>query len=486
MIKEWIDSDEPLTIENFNTFKTLTRNIDPQTQILFIKKVFSEIDKKHIELSIEELLEVKTFNFETYIEFDKPKEIDYTLDLILHVLKFIHNKGNFPKNSKETYELIKNIADYISNYLNNDIEYLSQINILFDECKERSAIVRKNPEDSYIELRGKSYKVYDIYQGYSIKNRDKSGHGNLILKYQKGIYAKGHPCLLEVVNRKPNKNFDDTIEYGNNIIYESKKYPFNWKKNQDEFLVVPEESPVKSCEGRLSESKCNLSSLSFWWCYGRKCMNANQNDHNNEDWKNYTLRDFIRILNLPYDEKGYYIFVSEINRLNRLIERIECSSCNKIMSPSKQSNFGFYRVTHFHCNHKNCVNYKQVVNLTHCLNRKCTNVIDSRVGKRCSNGLIICDKCGSCCSNEQFQRRIENLKINGKTIPESLILLSKEMSGHWEKAKCYCYKCKNEMTEKYGNYKCQTCDISYSNNIVYVKQSKNYKKHIEDNESEIC
>ncbi len=478
MIEKWIESNEPLTLEKFDIFKTLTRRINPELQMLFLKKVFSEIHKENIEIPIQDLLEIKTYSFETYVEFGKPKEIDYTLDLVLHTIEFIYNQGRFPSNNKETYELVKSIADFITNYLNNEIEYLSKINLLFEKCSGRTAIVRKNPKDFYLELRGKNYKVYDIYQGYSIKNKDKSGFGNLIFHYQKGIYAKGEVCLLEVVERKPNKSKDDFITYGKNIIYNKQNYPFNWKKNEESFLIVPDESPVNSCEGRLSESKCNLSSKNFWWCYGRKCMDANQKGHKNKDWKDYTLKDFFNILKIPFDNKDYYIFVSEINRLNRLIDRIKCTECNKILHPSKQSNFGFYRVSHFYCNNQSCNKQEKEIYLTHCLNSKCTNVIDSRVGKRCSNGLIICDECGSCCSNEQFYRRIESLKTNGRYIPESLIYLAEEKKGHWEKAECYCYKCAGEMVEKNGNYQCENCKISYDRNGVYIKQYKNYKNII--------
>ena len=357
-IEKWIESNEPLTFEMFDTFKSSTRGVSAKNQMLFLKKVMSEIQKGQIKLTVEELLEIKTFSFDAYVEFEKPKEIDYTLDLVLQTLQFVNNKGHFPKDYRENYELVRNIADFIADYLKNNLEYLSKINLLFDNCPERTAIIQKNQDDYYIELRGNNYKVYDIYQGYSIKNKDKSGNGVLIVHYQKGIYAKGIVCLLEVSERKPNKYSDDDLKYGKNIIYNDKEYPFNWKKNPDAFLITPDESPVESCEGRKSDVDCNLSAQNFWWCYGRKCMKSNQNNHSFEEWEKYTLRDFLTILNLPFEENGYYIFVSEINRLNRLLDRIKCKECDKILRPSKQSKFGFYRVSHFHCNENNCKNYQ--------------------------------------------------------------------------------------------------------------------------------
>ncbi|MBD3584103.1 hypothetical protein [Flavobacterium selenitireducens] len=440
-----------------------------------MRKVFREIQLGRVTLTLSEIAEIKTYSLEAFQEFGEPEEIDYSLDLIIHVLKYIETKNEFPKNSSDVYELVKSIADCICQYLQNNIEYLTKIDLIFEECPGRTAIVRKSYDDFYINLRGNNYKVYDIYQGYSIVDKDKNGNGLLIQHFEKGIYAKGEICMLEIVKRNSRHRQDDFIQYGKNIVYFEKRYPFEWKKDSNEFLITPEKSPVKCCEGRKSDKNCELSGKEFWWCYGRKCFNANQNYQESSSWKKYSLRDFIKILNLPFDENGYYIFVSEINRLNRLLERIKCVDCTKVLRPSKQTNFGFYRVSHFKCNDENCVSHSKEIYLTHCLNSKCTNVIDERVAKRCPNGFIICDICGSCCSNQQFVRRIENLESNGQKPPQKLVDLKSEEKGHWENAECFCYKCQNEMSEKGDNYYCPNCKVSYSRNNVYVKFFKGYQ-----------
>lgn len=474
-IEDWISSDTVLTRETFFVYAQQTRRLQSTDQILFLKKVVNEISKGHISLAIEDLCKIKTFSLETYQEFGEPANVDYTLDLIIHILNFVSSKGKFPKETKEIYDLVKSIADYICNYLQDNVEYLSKINLLFDNCPGRTAIVWKSPSDFYIHLRGNDYKVYDMYQGYSIKNQDKHGNGILVLHFQRGIYTKGEICLLEVLERRTNKSSDDWIKYGNSIEYQDKKFSFSWRRNEDKFLIVPEKAPVGSCEGRKSDKPCELSSKEFWWCYGRKCMKANQIDHEVNEWANYTLRDFLKILNLSFNEAGYYIFVSEINRLNRLLERIRCTECSKVLRPAKQSNFGFYRVSHFHCVNDDCKSKGKEVYLTHCLNSKCTNVIDDRVAQRCSNGFIICDKCGSCCSNDQFSRRIESLRTIGGSLPQKLSNMLAERKGHWEKAECYCYKCQKEMVEKNGSYNCKDCSVSYDRNNVYVKSFRDYK-----------
>ena len=59
MIEKWIESNEPLTLEKFDIFKTLTRGINPELQMLFLKKVFSEIDKKILKYLFKIYLESK-------------------------------------------------------------------------------------------------------------------------------------------------------------------------------------------------------------------------------------------------------------------------------------------------------------------------------------------------------------------------------------------------------------------------------------------
>jgi hypothetical protein len=103
-------------------------------------------------------------------------------------------------------------------------------------------------------------------------------------------------------------------------------------------------------------------------------------------------------------------------------------------------------------------------------------VIDDRVAKKCPNGFIICDVCGSCCSNEQFARRIDTLKTNGQSVPQSLIDMYSKREGHWEKTECYCYKCQKEMVEdKNGDFVCKECNIKYDRYNAYVRFLKEFE-----------
>ena len=461
-ITEWINSDIPLTNQMFEKYTSETRSLNPNEQLRFLKKAFEQIEKGTIYLTVQDINKIETFDIDTYIEFGKPESINYNLDIVIKLL----TKANEFQRNKEHYNqhtLCNFIADFICKYLKENSDYLKTIELPIENCPGRTSIVRKSENESYIRLRGKNYKVYDLYQGYSILPETKYSSGGLKLHYRKGIFAKGIKCCIEITYFRENYNGEDKIKYGNCILYNDKKYKFEWLKDQNEYLIVPDVAPTKYCEGRKSQKPCNLSSQEFWWCYGKKCMKANQNATNQENWENYTLRDFFRILNIEVSEEVYYGFIGEINRMNRLIKRLNCKECNSILRPLNQSHFGFYRVSRFECTNQDCSSEKVEIYLTHCLNGRCNNIIDSRVAKKCPNGFIICDKCGSCCSNSQFHRRINNLQKTGNLIPNKTYELAKGKKGHLEELKCYCYSCQNLMTEdKYGNQKCDRCKIEYN------------------------
>ena len=205
------------------------------------------------------------------------------------------------------------------------------------------------------------------------------------------------------------------------------------------------------------------------WCRNLPCLENNIKHHKN--WEKYTLFDFMNILGFNMNEQkkdgsifydGIYTrFVEFINRFNRLLEKLYCTECNHVLYPVESSNFGAYSVTKFICKNNNCSCTTQIVYLNHCLNPQCNVTIDSRISKKCSNGLYICEECGSCCSCKMFQKRLDNLSTNGKN-DSRLGQLITNNEGHLEKAEYFCYKCGQVMIE-YSNkkFKCNHCNIDY-------------------------
>src|SRR5690606_20571999 len=235
---------------------------------------------------------------------------------------------------------------------------------------------------------------------------------------------------------------------------------------------------VKFCEGRLALNKDKLFNRSFYWCKGEICYERCNSIHKTEDFINYTFLDFCKILNLNMDsvdsvgkivtDGKYYEITSYINRFNRLLEKLYCNECEELLHPLETSNFAAHTVVRFNCVNDNCNEIGQEVYLNHCLNGKCYNIIDSRISKKCPNGLQICDKCGSCCSHDMMNRRFENLKTNGGYIHNNLRYVVSEKLGHLEKAEYYCYKCGDYMLEFPNEvFKCLGCNVEY-----YTEQYK--------------
>lgn len=208
---------------------------------------------------------------------------------------------------------------------------------------------------------------------------------------------------------------------------------------------------VTFCEGRLAPQLDNTHGLKFWWCRNTPCFSPSHKDHGVEEWEKYTVRDMLRILQVPYDPEQFQVFQGMVNRVNVLLEHLNCRSCDRIMMPKGQSNFGFYRASRFVCANDDCAN-KQEVYLNHCLNGKCQYIVDSRDSAKCPNGLHVCTKCHSCCSTKSFARRIENLKNVGQDVPENLLVLVEQNQGHAEQGRSFCFGCGSELvggTEPY-------------------------------------
>ena len=247
---------------------------------------------------------------------------------------------------------------------------------------------------------------------------------------------------------------------------------------------------ITLCEGRLSYKAHTDSQLPFWWCCNRPCFKPNQEERPTADWQHFTLADFISILNLPFNADAYYTFVGLINRVNRLLVRLQCRCCNHVLRPVEQSDFNFYRANRFKCTNRTCKEQECEVYLSHCLNGHCMTVIDSRDSKRCSYrtegrpdklGMYICAKCGGCCSKQMLLRRKENLE---KTyLPEMLTnhgqykFIKENLAQrlyHWERMRVFCYKCTKPMQQRHSqaNYTCPDCHVEYRLDMAHVEVAR--------------
>ena len=101
---------------------------------------------------------------------------------------------------------------------------------------------------------------------------------------------------------------------------------------------------------------------------------------------------------------------------------MKCRDCGEIMHPVKNSNFSFYRVSRFHCGNEDCPNDDEVY-LTHCINHRCHEIIDSRDSAKCQPegfsqeryGWYVCPYCYACCNTTKLKQREHNLDKVGRT-----------------------------------------------------------------------
>lgn len=175
-----------------------------------------------------------------------------------------------------------------------------------------------------------------------------------------------------------------------------------------EFISSNNNNPIV-CDGRLSD-QLSGGGNNFWWCKNKKCFSNSRSQQ--EDWNNYSIIDFLNILDIPYQEESIEILYGSINRVNRFLEHLNCKSCNKLLKPNGNSQYTYYRVSSFSCDNEYCENPDINVYISHCSNGRCDGTIDNRNSQQCNNGFVICNECFACCSQEILDRRNENRVIN--------------------------------------------------------------------------
>lgn len=170
------------------------------------------------------------------------------------------------------------------------------------------------------------------------------------------------------------------------------------------------------CEGRLSTSKNNTPNLSnggnnYFWCRNLPCFNLCRDQHDPKDWHSYDISDFLKILNISFNRESLELLYATINKVNNFLLHLNCRDCQRVLTPTTSSHYGFDRTTRFQCLNEYCTN-NEVIYLSHCSNSKCESVIDSRNSKQCPNRWYICMDCFACCDDKGLERRNSSLKHN--------------------------------------------------------------------------
>jgi len=236
--------------------------------------------------------------------------------------------------------------------------------------------------------------------------------------------------------------------------------------------------PPIYCEGRPFE-KNGESVLHteykkpFWRCRNLTCFEPSVSNSIRTNWNDYTLMDFALIAGVFIDMDKYQALLGALNRVNEVLEHMRCRKCNSILHPANseggQSNYAFYRVTHFQCKRADC-DEKEIVYITHCLNYRCQKVIDSRDSAQCrvaeqgqsEIGWYVCRYCYCCCTTERIERRINLAKSRGQEYKGHTV-------GHADQGQICCPDCGNLLAEEaLGDRKSVTWLETHKNDKTFV------------------
>ncbi|WP_204345549.1 cold shock domain-containing protein [Psychroserpens algicola] len=449
---------------NFELLKSKFVYFSPHDQVIIIKRLFYLKRKNEFDLTLDKLDDLTKIDLDLYklnFKFNPSIPLDISTDVVIQSLKSFRDKKSFILEG----EVLKIVLEDISNAKKTKFK----LDNYFENCFGRTQVkydwktngkISKQKYDNNrfyfkIQFEYSESLVEKIRKLPGRKWNGDESHWGVPSKYEKEV--------LEFA--KENKFFLDL---------EGSNYINNPHLADFELGSIP--NGIKFCEGRLANKKDNLFNKEFWWCKGDKCYD-NCKSINPITENELTLLNFCEILGFNTDEVNgmgdlipngfYYRFLGQINRFNRLLDKMYCSDCDEILHPVETSHFAAHTVVRFCCMNEMCTKHEEQVYLNHCLNGKCNNVIDSRISKKCKNGLYICDNCGSCCSHNMFQRRLSSLKSTGGYIHPSLAKIIDNKLGHLERAEYFCHKCSLVMKEiQHDVFHCSDCDITY-NTIKY-------------------
>ena len=462
----------------------------PEEQVKIIRKLFSLKARGEFDLTIEKLNELTRADLDLYktnLKFDSSISLDISTDVIIKALINYKNKQKFLVESE--------VLSLVLNDLKEDKTRRFKLANYFEMCMGREIANfdwKTNGEISKVEF-GDNQFYFAINFPTGEPRWVNNNYGGREVFIANPNFEKLKEAVKILPKSKWNpaeKHWGVSSQYENEVLAFAKDNHFfinfegnNYANNIHLANYTREETPngISFCEGRLANKQHEIYKKNFWWCAGRPCFQKCETSHNTEEWESYTLLDFCQILELNTDEtssfgdvipKGhYYQFIGLINRFNQLLEKIYCQDCNEILHPVETGHFAARAVVRFCCENNVCGQHKKEVYLNHCLNGQCNGIIDSRVSKKCSNGLFICDSCGSCCSHEMLKRRLNNLQTTGGYIQPNLAKCVDEKLGHLERAEYFCYKCKNNMDEISTDiFHCHNCEVTYDTTKYKLKR----------------
>jgi len=391
------------------------------------------------------------------LQFDEYKLFTITLNpanqkkFVKKVLRYIHEER--VEISVEELTSI-NIIDYetskmAENIDNSKLDYSTSI--ILNTISELNSQTQIDTRKQILEAK---FRIYDL-----ILNQIKEPTDILEIK---GFFdeCEGR-CSVSINEIKDDegKVIDKEVTYHRNEHQKAKLHPI--------------------CDGRKATKKdadiaiAEDTGIEFWWCANQKCYKPSRTLHKADEWEKYTLLDFLTILKVPFREKDFEIYLNLINKANRFLKHLKCRECNHILKPKNKSNYAFYGINDFHCTNESCGQKGNKIYLTHCLNGKCEQEIDSRDAVKCKPdgfesekcGWYVCNYCHSCCSDEGIQRRMYILERTGQEY-------KCQTKGHRNLGIISCNKCGNVMESN------EIDNEKFQNALNWLISNKENSKHI--------
>lgn len=459
-----------------------------EDQLYFIKKLFSAHVQSSISLTparLAELIRVDLDIYQLNQIYNPEHSLDISADIVIECLLAFQQKGKFLLQG----ELISLVLKKIGSNTNVKLKIAD----LFLECPGRTMAKFDFPDDNNRTITfSETLQMYEVASAYKFLEEVKALPGR---RFENRIWLvpKSSEEHLRLFAIKHNFIF---------LLGEKTRLSDN-----PHFAKLGRENipdGIQFCEGRKANIPDSLTQKEFWWCHNQSCYcNADKDrqepsfinpdyspsTNNRALWEDYVLLDFLKIFGFNVDEHKtnpsdfvpdglYYQFAGLINRFKQLLEKLNCKQCGHIMLPVRTSHFAYYSVVRFWCECEDCSERHKEVYLNHCFNYRCWNIVDSRETQQCSNGMYMCDECGSCCSHNIFDRRLQNLRHVGGYIHPELIERVATRAGHLERNEVYCNKCKHKMHDQ-GNdtYNCTnpSCDNTYDKSRMHYQIVGSYQ-----------
>ncbi|MFH6936000.1 cold shock domain-containing protein [Flavobacterium sp. FlaQc-30] len=463
----------------------------PDTQVRILRKLFFLKTQEKFDLTIEKLNSLTRFDSDLYRTATNSSNaipIDLSTDAVIKALSMYSEKERFIAESELMALLLED--------LKFDQTRRFKFTEYFEKCKGRETAEFNWSREGEIRKvsfgDNKHYFAVNFSPGET--KWENNRYGGREVYYPNANFENLKLAVKKVSGAKWNpsaKHWGIPAQYETELLEFAKQHRFflnfhgsTYSNNIHlaEFKRTGIPNGISFCEGRAANKPHEMFKKNFWWCAGQPCFNKCETIHIAAEWEKYTLLDFCEILQLNTDEvnkmgdiipKGrLYQFNSLINRFNRLLDHLYCKDCSHILYPSDfgTSHFAAHTLVRFTCRNENCSNKKEIY-LNHCLNGKCNCIIDSRISKKCSNGLFICSNCGSCCSHAMLQRRLSALELTGGYIHHNLVKSVNEKLGHLERADYFCYKCGTDMAQV-GNqvFHCTDCRVTYETAVYNIQR----------------